>query len=191
MPAGALLGLVLARQFATHAVRLGPLVLVLVQLLQLQQRVLVARVQPQHFAERFVRAVDEAAAREVQAQAEQGIGVFELADARPLQDLLVDLDGAPDVALLAIQVAENHVDLDGILVDPRGLAQLLDRVIELVGDEEVQALDVVRRLPRLAAIDPAAFVQLVALPRLAGGQAEQEGDERGEQGEVVGYHGRS
>ena len=182
---------VLARELATHAVGLGPLVLVLVQLLQLQQRVLVARIEPQHLAEGLVRAVDEPAAREVEPEAEQGIGVFELADARPLQDLLVDLDGASDLALLAIQVAEDHVDLDGILVDAGRLAQLLDRVIELVGDQEVQALDVVGRLTRLAAIDPAAFVQLVALPRLAGGQAEQERDERGEQGQVVGDHGRS
>src|SRR3712207_7708643 len=56
----------------------------------------------------------------------------------------------------------------------RSLTQFLDRVIELIGDEEVEALNVVRRLPRLAPVDPATFVQLVALPRLAGRQARSE-----------------
>ena len=45
MAAGALFGLVAAGQFAADPVRLGPLILVLVELLQLQQGVLVARVE--------------------------------------------------------------------------------------------------------------------------------------------------
>ena len=58
------------------------------------------------------------------------------------------------------------------------------------GDEEVQADDVVRRLARLAPVDPASVAQLVALPGLADGQAEQQGDQRGEERAVVRHHWR-
>src|SRR5690606_33038967 len=64
-------------------------------------------------------------------------------------------------------------------------------VIELVGDQEVQALDVMGRLARLAPVDPSALVELVALPRLAGGKPHEQGDQGGEQRKVVGDHGNA
>ena len=73
------------RQALPRVVRLGPLVLLLVQLLQVDQRVLVLRIEPQHFVERLERAIDEAAALVVEAEAEQHVGVLELAQLRPLQ----------------------------------------------------------------------------------------------------------
>ena len=158
--------------------RFGPVVLILVELLELRQRVLVGRVEPEHFLERLDGAVDEPAAPVVEAQAEQHVGVLEAAQARPLQQVLVDLDGAADLSLLAIQVAEDHVDLERVGGEGRGLAHLVDRQIELVGDEEVEPLHVVRRLAVAAPVDPAPLLQLVALPGLADGQAEQEGDQR-------------
>ena len=170
--------------------RLVPLMLILVEPLELQQRVLVLRIEPQHFGERLDGAIDEAAAPVVEAEAEQHVGVLEAAEPRALQQLLMDLDGAPDLTLLAVQVAENHVDLERVRREPRRLAELLDREIELVADEEVEPLHVVRRLARLAAIDPAAFLQLVALPRLAGGEPEQERDQRGEERSVRRVHHR-
>ena len=72
-----------------------------------------------------------------------------------------------DLALLAVEVAEDQLDLERVGVDAGGLAQLLDRQIDLVGDQEVQAEHVVRRLAQPAAIDPPAVAQLVALPGLA------------------------
>ena len=69
--------------------------------------------------------------------------------------------------------------------------QLLDGQIDLVGDEEVQAEDVVRRLARAPAIDPRAVAQLVALPRLADRQADEQRDERGEQRRVRAHHARA
>ena len=69
-------------------------------------------------------------------------------------------------------------------VEARGAAQLLDREVDLVGDEEIQAEDVVRRLARAAPVDPLAVAQLVALPGLADGQAGEQRDERGEQRRV-------
>ena len=61
------------------------------------------------------------------------------------------------------------------------MAQLLDREIDLVGDQEVEAEDVMRRLAGAAAVDPLAVAQLVALPRLADRQAGEQRDERREQ----------
>ena len=60
-------------------VRVGPLVLLFVQLLEIGQRVLVVAIEPQHFGERLERAIDEAAVLVVETEAEQHVGVFELA----------------------------------------------------------------------------------------------------------------
>ena len=70
-------------------------------------------------------------------------------------------------------------------VEAGGLAQLFDRQIDLVGDQEVEPENVVRRLAGAAAIDPFAVAQLVALPRLADGQAGEQRDQRGEQRRVA------
>ena len=99
------------------------------------------------------------------------------------------LDRAADLALLAIQVAENQVNLERIAGGFRGRAQLLDRRIDLVGDEEIEPEHVVRRLARAAAIDPAAVLQLVALPGLADGQAGEQREQH-EQGDVGAHHDR-
>ena len=64
-------------QALARVVGLGPLVLFFVQLLQVDERVLVLRIEPQHFVERLERAIDEAAALVVEAEAEQHVGVLE------------------------------------------------------------------------------------------------------------------
>ena len=158
-------------QLLADAVGVVPLMLLLVQLLQVEQRVLVLRVEPQHFVERLERAIDEAAALEVESEAQQDVGVLGARELRPLQQRLMNLDGARDLAALAVDVAEDQVDLERIAIDARRLAQLLDRDVDLVGDEEVQPEDVVVRVARAAPIDPLAVAQLVALPGLADGEA--------------------
>ena len=55
-----------------------------------------------HFVERLERAIDEAAALEVEAEAQQDVGVLDLGQLRPLQQRLVHLDGARDLAALAM-----------------------------------------------------------------------------------------
>mgnify|MGYP003693768517 CR=1 FL=1 len=65
-------------------------------------------------------------------------------------------------------------------VEAGGAAQLFDRQIDLVGDEEVQAEDVVRRFARAPPVDPLAVAQLVALPRLADRQPDEQRDQRRE-----------
>ena len=100
---------------------------------------------------------------------------------RTLQQALVNGDRLADLPLLAIQVAEDHVHFECVVLEARGAAQFFDRQIDLVGDEEVQPEDVVRRLARAAPVEPLAVAQLVALPRLADGEPGQQGEQAGEQ----------
>jgi hypothetical protein len=104
--------------------------------------------------------------------------VLEASEARPLEEVLVDLDGAGHLALFPEEVAQDHVDLERVRRQRGGLAHLVDGQIELVGDQEVQALHVVRRLAVAPPVDPPALAQLVAFPRLTDGEADQEGDQR-------------
>ena len=68
-----------------------------------------------------------------------------------------------------------------VRLEDGGLAvELGDRQIHLVGDEVVQSQDEVRRLAHSAPVDPAAFDELVALPRFAGRQADQKRDDDAE-----------
>ena len=92
--------------------------LILVEPFEVEQRVLVLGIEPQHFGERLDRAIDEAAAPVVEAEAEQDVGVLERAQARALQQLLMNLHGAADLSLLAIQVAEDHVNLERVGIEP-------------------------------------------------------------------------
>ena len=86
----------------------------------------------------------------------------------------MDGDRPADLSLLAIQVAENHLDLERVGVGAGGPGQFVDRLIDLVVDQEVEAEHVVRRFAQPAPVDPAAVAQLVALPGLAGDQAQQQ-----------------
>ena len=59
-------------------VRLLPLLLFLVQLLEIEQGVLVAAVESQHLGERLQGTVHESAASEVEAETQQHVGLLEL-----------------------------------------------------------------------------------------------------------------
>jgi len=96
-----------ARELLPRGIGFGPLVLLFVQLLQVRQRVLIVRIEAQAFAEGLERPVDEPALLVVQAQAEQHVGVLQLAQIRALEQLLMLLDGAPDLPLFAVQVPED------------------------------------------------------------------------------------
>ena len=137
--------------------------------------------------------VDEAAAFVIEAEAKQDVGVLQAPQPRPLKQPLMDRDGFADLSLLAIQVAENHVHFERVRVEACSPAQLLDREVDLIGDHEIQPEDVVRRFAGASPIDPFAVAQLVALPRFADGQAEQQCDQRAEQRCVVthGLFGRA
>ena len=154
--------------------------LLFVQLLEIRQRVRIVRIEPQDFRKGFDRAIHEAAAAIVEPQTEQHVGVLEPSESRALQQLLMDLHRPPHLALLAVQIAENHVDLERVGREPRRLAQLLDRQIELVADEEVEPLHVVGRLASPTTIDPSSVFELVALPGFADGESgkEREQDEK-------------
>ena len=66
-----------------------------------------------------------------------------------------------------------------------GPGQFLDRLIDLIVHEEVEAEHVMGRLAKPAPIHPAAVAELVALPGLAGDQAQQQRKEHGKQGVVT------
>ena len=165
--AAAVLGAALAAERSADLIGLLPLMLIFVQLLDVQQRVLVVGIEPDDLVERFERAIDEPAALEVEAEAQQDVRLFEARQPRALQQALMNIDGARDLPLLAIQAAEQQVNLERVAETLRGLAQLLDREIDLVGDEKVQADDVVQRLGHAAAIDQPARRAACSAPRLS------------------------
>ena len=127
------------RQALARDVGLLPLVLVFLQLLEVDERRFVVRIELQHVGERRHGAIDEPAAAVVEAEAEQHVRVLDPVEPRPLQQRLVLLNRAADLALLAVQVAEHEPQLERAGIEPRGLLQLLDRQIDLAGDEVVQA----------------------------------------------------
>lgn len=129
-----------------HLQRVRPLPLFLVQLLQVDERVAVQWIEPHHLLERLERAIDEPAMAEVERETQLHVGLFELGQVRTLQQLLMHVDGAPHLALRAIEIAQDHLDLERIgRPHARRLGELLDRLIDLVVDEIVQAEHVMRR----------------------------------------------
>ena len=162
--------------------------LLLVQLLEVCNRVLVLRIEPQHLREGLDRPIHEAAAAIVETEAEKHVGVFELSKVGALQEALVLLNRAAHLPLLAIQVSQDQMDFERIAGDLRGFLQLVDRRIDLVGDEKVQPEHVVGRFPRATPIGPDAFTKLVSLPRFPDREAQEkrhqasEQDDRGHRG---------
>ena len=86
---------------SANLVGLLPLMLIFVELLDVQQRVLVVRIEAEHLVERFEGAIDKTAALEVETEAQKDVRLFEPRQPRPLQQALVDVDGARDLPLLA------------------------------------------------------------------------------------------
>ncbi len=173
------------RQALARDVGLLPLVLVFLELLEVDERRFVFGIELEDVGERRDRAVDEPAAPVVEAEAEQDVRVLDLVQPRPLQQRLMFLNRAADLTLFAIQVAEDEPQLERAGVEPRGFLELFDRQVDLSGDEIVQAEDEVRRLPDPPPIDPAAFDELVALPRLAGREADEQREKDADEDEVV------
>ena len=69
-----------ARDFAADPQRVGPLLLLFVQLLQVHQRVSIFRIESHYFLEGFERAVDKPSVAEIQRQARLHVGLFELGE---------------------------------------------------------------------------------------------------------------
>ena len=74
--------------------------LIFVELLQVDERVPVLRIEPDDLLKRLERPVDEAAVLVVQAQAQQDMGMFDRSEVRTLQQPLVDGDRPPDLSFL-------------------------------------------------------------------------------------------
>ena len=188
--AAAILGASLAAQGAADIVGLLPLMLIFVKLLDIEQRVLVVGIDPDDLVERFERAIDESATLEIEPETEQDVRLFEARQARPLQQTLMDVDGPRDLTLFTVKAAEEQVNLERVAEAFGRLAQLLDREIDLIRNEEIQADDVVQRLRHAAPIDQPARAQLVAFPRFPDRQSDEKRDQRGEE-RVVGAQNNS
>ena len=161
------------RHALANDLRLAPLVLFLVQLLEVEEGVLVLWIETDHLRERLERSVNKAAPSEVQPETQQDVGVFQASEPWSLEQALMNLDRFADLPLFAIQVAEDQVDLERILVEPGRLRELFDGQVELVRDKEVQSQDVVWGLTGFPPVDPVAVAELVALPGFAGGKTHE------------------
>jgi hypothetical protein len=168
---------------------LGPLVLVFVQLLQVDERVPVQLIEPNHFLKRLESTIDEPAVTEVQSETEQHIRVLERPEVGALQERLMHIDRPAHLALLPVQIPENHLDLERVSVRAGRLRQLVDGLIHLVVHQKVQPEHVVRGLAEAPSVDPAAIAQLVALPGLADGKADQQRHEYGQKWGVRAHGG--
>src|SRR5262249_49831780 len=155
----------------------GPLMLLFVQFLEIDKRKLVLRIEAEYFVKRIERAVDKATPPVIECQAEHGVRMLQLAQAGPLQQVLVHRNGLADLALFPVQVAEDHVHLEPGRIQPRRAREFIDREIDLVGHEKVETEHVVRRFTALAAIDPASILELVPLPRFSDRQPHEQRDE--------------
>src|SRR4029079_1919202 len=172
-----------------RGVGLQPLMLFLVELLQVDQGVLVGGVEAKHLVERFERPIDEAATLVVEPQAEEDVGMLDLAETCALQQRLMGGDGFSDLALFPVQIAENHVDFERVRIAAGRPRPGIAGQIDLVGDQKVEPEDVVRRLPGAPAIDPGAAAEFVALPRLADRQSDEQRHECGEERSIRAHDG--
>ena len=118
--------------------------LFLVELLQVQQGIFVLRIEPQDLVERFEGAIDEAASLVVETEAQEDVRVLQPSQARALKKRLVDGDGLADLSLFAVQVPQDHVDVERVRIDARGAKQFLDCQVGLIGDQEVQPDEIAR-----------------------------------------------
>src|SRR5262249_55543028 len=88
-------------------IRLLPLVLVFLQLLEVDERGFVVGVEFEHIRERRDGAIDETAAAIIQSKTKQDVCVLDSIQPRTLQERLMFMNRAANLALLPIQVAEH------------------------------------------------------------------------------------
>ena len=114
-------GRVEPRDLLAHVRGLRPLLLVLVQLLQVDERVAVLRIELHDLLERLERAVDEPAVAEVEARGRAARRRARAGSGRAAAAATGARDRAADLSLLAVQVAEDHLDLERVGVGAGGL----------------------------------------------------------------------
>ncbi len=127
----------------SEQLRFAPLVLLLMQLFEVEKRVLVAGIESDDLGKGLERPIDEASALEVEAQTQQHVGMFELRQTRSTEQGLVDLNRFADLPLLAVEVAQNQMDLERVTVKTGRSGELLDGEIEVIRDQEVEAENIV------------------------------------------------
>src|SRR5262249_16985298 len=114
---------------------LGPLV----QLLEVSEGLAVPGLDRQDLLQRGDGLVDEAGLLEIERQAEESQRALAPGQAGAPEQLAVDLDGARDVALAALQVADPDADVHRGAVAGGQPREDLERAVELVLEQVVEA----------------------------------------------------
>ena len=102
--------------------RVDPLVLILVELLQVDEGIAVQWIELQYSLERLECPVHESSVPKIKAQAEQHVRVLQFGEVGSLQERLVDSYRAAHLPFFAVQVAQNHLDLERLGFGARGRA---------------------------------------------------------------------
>src|SRR5688572_18234138 len=155
--------------------------LIFVELFDVEQRVLIVRIEADDLVERFEGPIDKSTAFEVEAEAQQDVRLLEARNPRALQEALMNVDGTRHLPLFAIETAEQQMNLERVAKGLGRFAELLDGQINLVRHEKIESHDVVERLRGAAPVDQSARAQFVSLPRFPDRQPDEKRDQRGEE----------
>ena len=133
-----------ARELAVRVERLLPLVLALVDASKRNEG---ARAQPGDFAhleQQPFRAIEQAGAQVILREREQCLLPMLAQQRLTREKILVYADRALDLAAPPIQSAEREVGLDGVRIRIHQLEEHVERPVGLLGDEEVEAGEIIR-----------------------------------------------
>src|SRR6185295_9675178 len=104
--------------------------------------------------------VDEPAMPEIEGETQLDVRLFQPREVRALEQRLVKRNRPAYLSLRAVQVAEDHLDLERVgVAEACRLRQFLDGLIDLVVDQKVEAEHVVWRLAQATTVDPPAVTQ--------------------------------
>ena len=133
-----------------------PVLLLLIDVDQVRQRLARVHAGPQDLVEQALGAIQQTGFHEVDAELQQRERALLVGEVGAGDEVLVDRDGAIDLATLAKQVAEREMRLDRLAVDLEHLDEDLDGLVGLLVEQVVDALEVVRgeAARRLAPVAP-------------------------------------
>ncbi len=95
-------------------------------------------------AKKILGAIEKPGAQVVMSELEQRLAALPALQVRPRNQVLVNADGAIDLAAATIEISEREMGLDGLAVDLENLDEGLDGLIGLLVEKVVDALEIVR-----------------------------------------------
>src|SRR3990170_6267108 len=129
--------------------RLGPVLLLLVNFEQELERLAPART-VQKAQENFLGAIEQSRTQVVLTELEQCVQALFVAQVGPIEQVLVHADGAFSLAAPPEQAAQGKVQFDRLRIDPDHLDEGLDRLVGLLVEQKIEALEIrARQIARL------------------------------------------